>query len=201
MKTIGLTGGIATGKSTVAALLRDTHGLPVVDADRVARAIVDLGSPALAEIRRFFGDEVLLPDGALNRKRLGTIVMADPAKRRALEDITHPRIAQAIVGWLAEQAAQGRDWAVVEAALMVETGSYHRYDVVIVVSCSPQNQIARLAQREGFDAATAQQWMDAQLPLARKEAVADHVIRNDGDRASLVTAVQAVVDNLVVADQ
>jgi len=189
MKTLGLTGGIATGKSTVATLLRDTYGVPLIDADQVARDVVQPGSPALEEIRRTFGDEVLLPTGALNRKALGRIVMADAEKRRVLEAITHPRIGQSIEEWLSTQDTQGAAWAAVEAALMVESGSYHRYDILIVVSCSPATQIARLRAREGFDQEVAQRWLDAQLPLAEKEAVADHVLHNDDDLAQLAEAV------------
>lgn len=189
MKTLGLTGGIATGKSTVSALLRDRYRVPLIDADEVARDIVQPGSAALDEIRHTFGEEVLLPGGTLNRKALGRIVMADTAKRRVLEAITHPRIGQAIAEWLSAQDGQGAAWAAVEAALMVESGSYRGYDVLIVVSCSPATQLARLRAREGFDQEVAQRWIDAQLPLAEKEAVADHVLRNDDDLSLLEDAV------------
>ena len=189
MKTLGLTGGIATGKSTVSALLRDRYGVPLIDADQVARDIVQPGAPALEEIRQAFGEEVLLPDGTLNRTALGRIVMADTAKRRVLEAITHPRIGQAIADWLSTERAQGAAWAAVEAALMVESGSYRAYDVLVVVSCSSETQLARLRAREGFDQEVAQRWIDAQLPLPEKEAVADHVLRNDDDLAQLEVAV------------
>jgi dephospho-CoA kinase len=194
MKTIGLTGGIATGKSTVASLLRDHHDLPVIDADQIARDVVAPGTPALAEIQQFFGEGVLLASGALNRKALGAIVMADADKRQRLEAITHPRIGEAIGEWLARQVQQGQRWAVVEAALMIETGSAQLYDLLLVISCSAQVQLSRLTAREGYDTATATRWIKAQLPLAQKEAVAHHVIVNDSDQAALAEKVQAFID-------
>ena len=192
MKTIGLTGGIATGKSTVAEMLREQYNVALIDADQVAREIVEPGTPALRDICETFGDEVLLPTGSLNRKALGQIVMADPQKRRALEQITHPRIGETIQRWLMAQAANATPLAVVEAALMVESGSYRLYDVLVVVSCTRQTQMTRLREREGFDTDVAQCWLDAQLPLAEKEAVADHIVRNDGDLAELTKAVEAL---------
>ena len=189
MKTVGLTGGIAAGKSTVAALLRD-RGVPVLDADRVARDVVAVGTPGLAAVVARFGDDVLQPDGALDRKALGRIVMADPAARRDLEAITHPRIFAGIRDGLARLEADGHPAAVVEAALMVETGSFRLYDALIVVAASPDVQRERLMAREGMDAATAERWMAAQLPLADKVAHATEAIWNDGDLAALEAAVE-----------
>ena len=189
MKTVGLTGGIAAGKSTVAALLRD-RSVPVLDADRVARDVVAVGTPGLAAVVARFGDDVLLPDGALDRKALGRIVMADPAARRDLEAITHPRIFAGIRDGLARLEADGHPAAVVEAAHMVETGSFRLYDALIVVAASPDVQRERLMAREGMDAATAERWMAAQLPLADKVAHATEAIWNDGDLAALEAAVE-----------
>lgn len=182
MRTIGLTGGIACGKSTVAALLRE-KGVPVLDLDQVAREVVAPGEPALVEIAARWPAVVV--DGRLDRKALGAVIVADPEAKRALEAITHPRIWARAEAWLAARAAEGARFAVVEAALMVETGSWRRYDAVLVVSCSPGTQRARLATREGYDAATADRWLAAQMPLAEKEKVASAVIRNETDRAAL----------------
>lgn len=133
MKAVGLTGGIASGKSTVAGLLRD-QGVPVIDADRVSREVVAPGSAGLAEIVRAFGPQVLAADGSLDREALGRRVVADAEDRRRLEAITHPRIAAEIGRALDTCAAEGAPVAVVEAALMVETGSFRRYDIFLVVS-------------------------------------------------------------------
>lgn len=176
MRTVGLTGGIACGKSTVADLLR-ARGVPVLDLDRVARDVVAPGEPALAEIAARWPSVVV--DGGLDRKALGALVVSDPDVKRALEGITHPRIWERMERWLAEREREGAQVAVVEAALMVETGSFRRYDKLLVVSCPPEVQRARLAAREGYDAATVERWLAAQMPLAAKEAVADVVIHND----------------------
>ncbi len=176
MRTVGLTGGIACGKSTVADLLR-ARGVPVLDLDQVARDVVAPGEPALAEIAAAWPGVVV--DGRLDRKALGAVVVADPDARRTLEGFTHPRIWERMEAWLAARAAEGAPVAAVEAALMVETGSYRRYDKLLVVSCSPAVQRARLAAREGYDAATVERWLATQVPLSSKEAVADVVIHND----------------------
>ena len=185
MITVGLTGGIASGKSTVARTLAGL-GVPVLDLDQVAREVVAPGSPALAEIAARWPDVV--HDGRLDRKALGAHVAAAPEARRELEAITHPRIWAHAEAWLATQAAAGAPAAVVEAALMVETGSWRRYDRVVVVSCAPATQRARLAAREGYDGATVERWLAAQAPAADKERVADVVLRNDGDPAELAAA-------------
>jgi dephospho-CoA kinase len=190
MRTIGLTGGIACGKSTVAALLRD-RGVPVLDADQVARAVVAPGSPGLAAVLARFGPAIQAADGSLDRKALGALVFQDEDARRDLEGITHPLIFAAMQAWRADQAAQGAPVAVVEAALMVETGSHRRYDALLVVAASPPVQEARLMAREGMDAATARRWIASQAPLAEKLALADAVIWNDGDTAALHAATEA----------
>lgn len=173
MRTFGLTGGIACGKSTVAALLRE-RGVPVLDLDQVARDVVAPGTPGLAAIAARWPAVVV--DGALDRKALGRIVVGDPDARRQLEAITHPRIWAAMEAWIADQTAP---LVGVEAALMVETGSYRRYDKLVVVTAAEDVQLARLQAREGYDEATARQWLAVQMPLAEKERVADVVIRND----------------------
>lgn len=196
MKTIGLTGGIACGKSTVAALLRE-RGVAVVDADQVSRDVVAPGSDGLAAVVARFGDGVLLPDGALDRAQLRAIVSADPEARRALEAITHPRIREGVMGWLMAQAQGGAPVAVVEAALLVETGGYKLYNALLVVACQPETQLSRLMARDGMDEAAARQWLAAQLPVAEKVAVADAVIWNDGAVGDLPAAVDAAWAELV----
>ena len=193
MITVGLTGGIATGKSTVAALLRG-RGVPVLDLDVVAREVVAPGTPALAEIAARWPEVVA--HGVLDRKALGRRIVANNAARAELEAITHPRIWTAMEAWLARQDAPA---VVVEAALMVETGSYRRYDRLLVVTCSPAVQRQRLAARDGYDAEAVERWLAAQLPLAEKVAVADAVVVNDGDEAALASALDDAWSALVEA--
>lgn len=180
---VGLTGGIACGKSTVAKILRGM-GVAVLDLDQVARQVVEPGEPALAEIAARWPEVV--HDGVLDRKALGAIVVGDVAARRALEAITHPRIWARMEAWIAEQVGP----AVVEAALMVETGSYRRYDKLLVVACSPEVQRARLASREGYDPETVERWLATQMPIAAKVALADAVVWNDGDESALSAEVR-----------
>lgn len=199
MKVIGLTGGIATGKSTVARLLTERHGIPVIDADRVARAVVARGTEGLRAVVDAFGPDVLCDDGTLDRPALRKHVMADEAARRTLEGITHPRIHKAITDQLATWAVEGVPVAMVEAALLVETGSYRLYDALVVVSASAETQIARVMARDGVSEVDARAVLKVQLPLADKIAVADHVIDNDGDEQALVEAVDRLAEALQAA--
>ncbi len=191
MITVGLTGGIASGKSTVAAILRG-DGVPVLDLDVVAREVLAPGTLGLAAVRARWPAVVV--DGALDRKALGAVVMADPAERTALESITHPLIWAQMEAWIVDQHAPA---VAIEAALMVETGSYRRYDKLLVVTCSPSTQRARLGAREGYDGATVERWLAAQLPTAEKVRVADALIGNDGDHAELQATTRRVWARLV----
>jgi dephospho-CoA kinase len=179
MKIVGLTGGIATGKSTVGAILREM-GVPVLDADQVARDVVRPGEPALAELVSAFGAEVLDADGGLDRRAMRQRIVSDPAARKRLEAITHPRIRQQMAEQIMGLAAKGHPAVVVEAALLVETGSYRDYPALIVVSCSDERQIERVMARDQVSEAEARAVVAAQLPMADKERVATYVIRNDG---------------------
>ena len=189
MLTIGLTGGIACGKSTVATLLR-ARGVPVLDLDQVARDVVAPGEPALAEIAARWPSVVT--DGQLDRKALGRIVVAAPEERRALETLTHPRIWARMEAWLAARRAEGNPAAVVEAALMVETGSWRRYDALLVVSARPEVQLARLMGREGLPREAAERWLATQMPMVEKERVATAVIHNDDGPEALSAEVERV---------
>ena len=180
-RVIGLTGGIACGKSTVAAILREL-GVPVVDADLLARQVVEPGSPALAEISERFGPEVIDKSGHLDRKKLGAIVFADPQARADLERITHPRIAAAGRSEIARHMAAGAQVVIYEAALIVEKRLHQGMDGLIVVSLPVALQRARLMARDEIDEEAADKRLAAQLSLTEKLAVADHVIDNSGDR-------------------
>ncbi len=182
MKVWGLTGNIACGKSAVEAMLRDA-GLPVIDADVVARQVVEPGKLALRAIRDAFGPGVVGPDGRLDRAALGRIVFADPDQRRALEAITHPAIHAAIADQVIGLAGQGHEHIVVSAALMVESGSFRNYAGLLVVTCPPEQQLRRLLARDDLSADEARARIASQMPQAKKAAHAHAVIENGGDLA------------------
>jgi dephospho-CoA kinase len=167
-------------------------GVTVVDADEVAREVVERGSEGLAEIVAAFGDEVLAEDGTLDRKKLAAIVFEDPDARKRLERITHPRIFARSMQLMAAAAARGEPLAIYEAALLVENGSYKMLQALVVVAASAETQVARVASRDGIDEAGARARMAAQMPLEKKIAVADYVIWNDGDLAALETKTREV---------
>ncbi|MCB9688910.1 MAG: dephospho-CoA kinase [Alphaproteobacteria bacterium] len=193
MKVVGLTGGIATGKSTVASLFAG-WGASVLDADQVAREVVEPGTPALVAIVDAFGSEALDADGRLDRPAMRRRIASDPDARRRLEAITHPAILQTIAERLAAWTAEGRELAVVEAALMVETGSYRMYPQLVVVSADPEVQVRRVMARDGVGEQDARALLATQLPMAAKEAVATHVIRNDADRDALEARAREVFE-------
>lgn len=182
MITIGLTGGIACGKSTVSRCLTSLN-IPVLDADIVARDIVQVGSEALKEIQECFGAHFLLQDGSLDRIAMRHEIITNPKSKTLLEGITHPKIFQAIHLWQQQQSSNPT--CVVEAALMVETGSYKMYDAIIVVACEENIQQQRLMERNQIDATTAQKWMASQMPMREKMAIADWVIHNNQDQLTL----------------
>lgn len=177
---VGLTGGIASGKSTVGRMFREL-GVHVVDADLVAREVVAKGSEGLAEVVRELGEEVLAPDGSLDRKRLGAIVFADAEKRKKLEAITHPRIGARSMAELGRLAARGDVYGIYEAALLVEGGTHRMMEALVVVAAHEATQVRRVMERDALSEDEARARIAAQLPLADKIAVADHVIWNDGD--------------------
>jgi dephospho-CoA kinase len=177
---VGLTGGIASGKSSVARILSEL-GIAIVDADQVAREVVAQGSPGLAAVVEAFGPGVLGKDGALDRKALGALIFADADKRRLLESITHPRIFARSMERLAAVGASGAVYGIYDAALLVENGSYKMMQALVVVAAPRALQIARIIARDGLSEADAEARIDAQLPLEKKVEVADHVIWNDGD--------------------
>jgi dephospho-CoA kinase len=180
---VGLTGGIATGKSTVSETLRRL-GCVVLDADVLAREVVAPGQPALAAIVREFGPEVLQPDGTLDRKRVAAIVFADPERRRRLEAITHPAIRDRFLAHLAELEGAGFDGIVVwDAPVMIETGGHLAMDLLIVVVTDPATQRARAVGRDG-DPGDVDRRIANQMSLADKAKLADYVIDNSGDRVA-----------------
>ena len=188
---VGLTGGLATGKSTVSDMLREL-GCVVLDADMLAREVVEPGQPALAAIVEEFGPEVLRPDGTLDRKRLGAIVFADPPRRQRVEAITHPAIRDRFLTRLAELEAQGFAGIVVwDAPVMIESGGYKNMDRLVVVVTDAATQRARALARDG-DAGDAERKIANQMPLADKARLADYVIDNSGDRAATAARAREV---------
>ena len=179
MKFVGLTGGIGMGKSTSAQLLR-ARGVPVVDTDDLARQIVEPGQPALAEVMAAFGPQIVGPDGRLRRDELARRVFADPAARRRLEDILHPRIR---VLWRAQVEtwrAEGHPLAVVVIPLLFETKAEAELDATICVACSAATQQQRLRAR-GWPPEQIEQRLQAQWPVETKIARADYLFWTEAD--------------------
>ena len=187
---VGLTGGIATGKSTVSEIFRRL-GCVVIDADQLAREVVAPGEPALAAVAREFGD-VLAPDGTLDRKKLATIVFGDPARRRRLEGVLHPAIRARFDARLEALARDGFDGIVLfDAPVMIESGGYKHMDRLVVVVTDEATQRARLVARDA-DVADGERRIASQMPLAEKVKLADYVIDNSGDRAATEARTRAV---------
>ena len=188
MFKVGLTGGIASGKTRVAEFFA-ARGVPVIDSDQIAREIVAPGAPALAAIRERFGEGVMAADGNLDRRALRAIVFVDPAARRDLEAITHP----AIRARMAELNAQARGPYVINAIpLLTEGGGRRDLDRVLVVDCPEDLQIARVMARDQVDEAGARAVLAAQASRAARLAIADDVIVNDGDLAALEARVASL---------
>jgi len=190
----GLTGNIGSGKSTVGRMLA-ARGIPVVDADQVAREVVEPGRPALRDIASRFPDAVR-SDGSLDRKALAARVFADPQERQALNAIVHPRIAEEVATRMAELAAAGETVAVYEAALIVENELQGNLDGLIVVTAPAEAQIDRLRRRDGMTEEEARARIAAQLPAAEKARQATVVLENAGSEAELAAMVDGLVDRL-----
>ncbi|TXS51020.1 dephospho-CoA kinase [Streptomyces sp. t39] len=193
MLTVGLTGGIGAGKSEVSRLFV-SYGAVLVDADRIAREVVEPGTPGLAAVVEAFGREVLTPQGALDRPKLGAIVFGDPERLATLNAIVHP-----LVGARSREleAAAGPDDVVVhDVPLLTENGLAELYDVVVVVDASPRTQLDRLVRLRGMSESDARARMAAQATRDERRAVADLVIDNDGPLAELEPQVRKVWDEL-----
>ncbi|MBI5642799.1 MAG: dephospho-CoA kinase [Deltaproteobacteria bacterium] len=177
----GLTGGIASGKTLVSGELKRL-GAHLIDADVIARELVEPGKPAYKEIVEEFGPDVVLEDGTLNRKKLGSIVFSDNEKLQILNRITHPRIIERTRELIEEiKRADGGDaLIIVDAAILIEAGIHNCVDKLIVVHVDPEVQIGRLKKRDNLSAEDAKRRIAAQLPLKEKAGYADYVIENNG---------------------
>jgi dephospho-CoA kinase len=179
MLRVGLTGGIASGKSTVASLLRD-YDYPVLDADSLARELLEPGQDAYQEVVREFGDGILAKGGAVDRPKLGGIVFSDPTKRARLNQILHPRIQKVVRDWFAAlERTGGPDLAFEDAALILESGAKKNFDRVVVCWCRPEQQLERLLQR-GLSEAEAKLRIASQMPMEEKRRLADEQIDCSG---------------------
>jgi dephospho-CoA kinase len=191
----GLTGGLASGKSTVAARLRKL-GVPVIDADQIAREVVAPGTPGLAAVADAFGQAVLDAAGGLDRARLAQIVFSDPDQRRRLNAILHPLIQAASAARLTELAARGEPLACYEAALLVENGLADAFRPLVVVAVAEEAQVLRAMARDGTTEEQARARIAAQLPLANKVAAADYVIDTTGPREATARRVDEVLGEI-----
>jgi dephospho-CoA kinase len=184
LRLVGLTGGIASGKSTLASALR-AMGAPVIDADALAREAVRRGSPALQAIARQFGSALVGPDGELDRRAMAALVFASPSERERLEAIVHPFVRGAVTAETERLAAEGHDLAFYDVPLLYERGLDREVDCVVVVHAPPALQLSRLQARDGLSRADALARLAAQMPIDEKAGRADLVVTNVGDLASL----------------
>ncbi len=190
VRLIGLTGGIATGKSTVAAFLA-ARGAAVVDADVVARQVLLPGAPAFAAVVRAFGETVLDADGAIDRAALGAVVFADPARRAELERITHPPINALMEQHILDALGSSAPLVVADIPLLFERDRDNAFDATLLVYAPPAIQLRRIRERDGLDAVQAEQRLAAQLPIDEKRERATWVIDNSGTREATAAQVAA----------
>lgn len=195
MKWIGLTGGIATGKSSVAKIIRDL-GLPVIDADSLAREVVLAGSPGLQAVVTAFGPEILRVDGSLDRSKLGRIIFSDPVQRDRLEKILHPLIQEKKNNERRRLENEGVELAFYDVPLLFEKKLQADFDKTVLVYCSRPEQIERLVQRDQLSEVEAEQRLSSQLPIDAKLKLADYVISNREGMNELRDNTEAMVREL-----
>ncbi|XP_068119621.1 dephospho-CoA kinase domain-containing protein [Hyperolius riggenbachi] len=184
MFLVGLSGGIASGKSTVVSILREL-GCAVIDADVIAREVVQRGTPAYNQIISHFGEDVVLESGELDRGKLGSIIFSSPEKRALLNSITHPPIHRAMLKQTLWHFLLGYRYVILDIPLLFETRTLMRYmKLTVLVYCDPQTQEERLIRRSGLSREEVRKRLAAQLPITSKVPLADHVIDNSGDRDS-----------------
>jgi dephospho-CoA kinase len=196
MLKVGLTGSIAVGKSFVLGVLAELGG-HVIDADQIARDVVEPGTAGLKTVTEAFGETVLNSDGTLNRAKLGGIIFADETKRTKLNKLLHPLIIAAQDDRIRELEQRDPDGIVfIDAALMIESGGYRRLDKLVVVHCRPEIQLQRLMSRDGLSREAAAQRIDSQMPQEEKKKYADFLIDTSGDFDSTRAQVEVVYEQL-----
>lgn len=176
---IGLTGGIATGKSKVSGFLMK-QGLPVVDADKVAREVVEPGEKAYSQIIDHFGTEILDKDGSINRKELGRVIFSDREKREMLNQIVHPAVRQRMIEKKEAIQKQGSEFVVFDIPLLIESKLQHMVDLVVLVYAEPAVQMKRLMERDNQGTEDAKNRIASQMPIDEKKQHADEIIDNSG---------------------
>lgn len=193
---VGLTGGLGSGKSTVGKRLRQ-HGIPVLDADQIVRELYRTGAPGAAAVVAAFGPEFLDRAGSVDRARLAARVFSDPSAIARLNACIHPLVLRAQDEWFQSLEAQGERLGVVEATLLVETGGRRRYHFLIVLSAPAEERLRRALRREPrSDPTELKRRIEAQLPDAERERVADVVLRSDGEKAALLERVDKLAERL-----
>lgn len=192
-KIIGLTGGIASGKSTVSNWLI-SQGYPVVDADIAARKVVEPGMPALREITEAFGNDMLLEDGTLDRKKLGSVIFADEEKRHTLNAIVHPAVRE----WMRQETDRafenGASIVIMDIPLLFESKLTHMVEETILVYVSKETQLKRLMERDGYSESDALARIQAQMPIDDKRKLADYVVDNNGTISETVEQVKEIMN-------
>jgi dephospho-CoA kinase len=196
MRVFGLTGNIGSGKSTVAAMLRD-GGIPVIDADRISKEVTAPGGRTYDAVVQAFGRGIVRDDGSIDRKRLGEIVFSDPASRERLERITHPAIFEAMKEAIARIEREGHRAAVVEATLIHESGRKGLFEAVISVTCDRETAISRLASRDGMSRSQAEARLRAQMDADRKAGASDYVIDNSSSPEETSRQVKRIARTLL----
>ncbi|HXV63958.1 MAG TPA: dephospho-CoA kinase [Vicinamibacteria bacterium] len=192
MLEVGLTGGIACGKSVVRRRFEE-KGVATLDADVVVHRLFEPGSEVVRELESVFGPQILTVEGAVDRKTLGALVFRDSAARQRVNAIVHPHVWLAIDAFFQSLRGRGEPFGVVDAALMVETGSYERYDCLIVVHCTAELQKERLMKRDGLTSEEAQRRIEAQMPIEEKKAYADLLIDTSGTLAETLSRTDDVL--------
>jgi dephospho-CoA kinase len=195
MLRVGLTGGLASGKTTVSREL-ERLGCFVIHADELGHQVLEPGGPAYDEVIREFGDTILLPNGQINRRQLASEVFDHPERLALLNQIVHPHVIEIEEEQLAEHARRDpHGIAIVEAAILIETGSYRRFDKLVVVFCRPEQQLERAIER-GFTRAEALSRLSRQMPLEEKRKFADFVIDTSGTKEDTLVSTRAVWEQL-----
>lgn len=200
MKVYGLTGGIASGKSTVAGMFGD-FGAVVIDADQIARQVVEPGKDAYNKIREAFGKEVLLPNGGLDRRKLRRIVFTDTEKRKLLDSIVHPEVMRETANQLKKAEDNGAEVVIYEAALLVETGLYKGFDGLIVVKCDVEDQKRRLIKRDSVSEKEVGDALKSQSATEEKIRLADYVIDNGRSLSDTLNQVEKTWETLLASEE
>jgi dephospho-CoA kinase len=195
MKWIGLTGGIASGKSTVAAII-EKNGIPVVNADQVAHLALDPGSPVYPKILQAFGRDIVHTDGSIDRNKLGALIFKDPSLRDTLEKLVHPFVREQVKEIRSDLASQGHPVAVYDVPLLFEKNMEKDFDHILLVSCDPETQIQRLMKRNSLTREQAELRLRSQIPIAQKKSKAHTVIENTKSLIDLEATTQAWLKTL-----